>query len=121
MGDRVWVFDANVRHYTREGAAIWRKSWVEKKVIFENSKSFFVAHSFHTGKLTPQFLRAVATRIPKSGTRSAFVVLSEEELDERVWLYANGYEIRSRISHTDKLTKAQHLILAEMVGFKDFK
>lgn len=29
--------------------------------------------------------------------------------------------IRSRISHTDKLTKAQHLILAEMVGFKDFK
>ena len=31
-------------------------------------------------------------------------------MGDRVWVF-----------DTDKLTKAQHLILAEMVGFKDFK
>ncbi len=105
--ESVWFFDVNHREYTTPsdpvrvwGDLIWRRHWRQIKVIGETSRSWVLNNG---------------VKLPKKGAWPSNYVLTDAEVDDRVWVHDYRFKIDDavrRCNHAGTLRR-----VAELVGY----
>ncbi len=93
VGDTVWLFDGNNRHYAKDGSSsgpIYRKHFVERKIVGENRASWLLQFDMKIDKRTMQL------RPPSPGGFygwSRTIYLSPQDVEDAVFVYENKHRI----------------------------
>lgn len=112
VGDSVWIFDINSRHYgdERRTAPIWSRHFVEYFVVGETSRSFLLSRSAKspTGNV----------KLPKKGDVPFNAAYSVEEIDEQAYVETNAHRIGDYILRQRGEIGAETLReVARLVGY----
>ena len=110
VGDSIWVFDINHREYRRDangrsaGGPIWRKHWVERRIVGETSRSFDLGYY---GKCPKK----------RDATDKHTFAFSIAEIDQIEWAEEHGREI-ARLVQYGRFSIEQLKQIAEIIGYK---
>lgn len=94
VGDVVYYYDSNSRHYDEDRKIIRRKCYVETTISGQTSRSWVVGPSYNSFK------------IPKKdpwghhGGELGFVkrLFTAEMVDQQIWMKDNRYEIERKLN-----------------------
>jgi hypothetical protein len=122
IGHPVWLYDENHRVYTDRGPSgthgqlIWREHWQKYEIIAETRVSWSVGTIHDNGRIFEK------VKLPKKNPREKewYVAFSKEEIDERVWIYENAYDLGEFIGRKLKDYKLLREI-ATLVGYESKK
>lgn len=106
MNKIIWLYDSNHRIYVddngvRHVGPIYRKSWVEHKVVSETSKSWVLDNK---------------QKITKNVTnRLLGVAFSELEVEQQSWVHDNAYKLSQAMMTLpyDKLVQVSDLVTTD--------
>ncbi len=91
VGDYVWEFDPNRRHYTEPvngrqfGDFIWRECWVKRQIVGENRASWILGQSYS------------AKKVPKRTRPERGYLISEQELDDACYVNDNRVRLGNEV------------------------
>ena len=109
VGQTVWLFDSNRRHYeTRDGAkvTIYAEHWVETTVTKAGRVNLTTA-SHHTLRREGDGFRGHACH----------VVFSREEMEADIWRHEHAYKIEDAVRRCDDVAILKQI--AALVGYDE--
>lgn len=126
IGSVVWRFDSNRRVYDytkghRIAGPARRPQWVEWEIRAETARSWIAIRK--DSKITDEAgLRAGGAKIPKRATpeqaRQLGFALTEQAVEDDVWLHEHRYRVVVAVEHADVATLRK---VAELIGYTDDK
>lgn len=80
IGSTIWKFDQNRRVYEKNGRGgpIYRKHWVEVKILRETTRSWVIDYW--------------GSKVPKKGPHPGYA-FTQEELEDDIWVKDTRYEV----------------------------
>ncbi len=110
VGSTVWVFDEGRRIYTNGLATpVWREHWRPVKIAVETSRSWVLE--------TPVWFGKDVTRIPKHGPSPWWVMFTQEQVDDAVWVHNHRHKIGEAIRYVDDPAILKQV--ARLVGYSE--
>ena len=103
LGDKVWVFDSNIREYVddegkRHASPIYRKKFIECYIIGETRVSWIISH--YTLEEAPEWAVKKGTKVKKADEGKKFWS-SEEDVEKECWIFGNAYRISEKVRKCD--------------------
>ncbi|WP_242325834.1 MULTISPECIES: hypothetical protein [Bacillus cereus group] len=112
IGDKVWVFDDNIRVYEDENGnksyrANFRAKFVERYIIGETRVSWIVGYRMDT---SPD----IGVKLKKKD-RTFFI--SEEEVEQACWIHNHRYKIKDKLDRCNDYGKLKQI--ADILNYQD--